>query len=117
MSTVEEGRWAEDVAVRHLEQLGYQIVERNFYFKKIGEIDVITKLGTTVVFVEVRHRSSTRYGSPEASLSSLKCAKIRRCAEAWLAKHKLSRAPCRFDVIAVDTTKGKTDVRHHTNAF
>ncbi|MBU3678117.1 MAG: YraN family protein [Candidatus Kapabacteria bacterium] len=117
MSTVEEGRWAEDIAVRHLEQLGYEIVERNFYFKKIGEIDIVARSGNTLVFVEVRHRTSTRYGSPEASLSLIKCAKIRRCAEAWLARHKQSRSPCRFDVIAVDTAKGQMDVRHHINAF
>ncbi len=117
MSTVEEGRWAEDVAVRHLEQSGYEIIERNFYFKKIGEIDIVARMGNTIAFVEVRHRTSTRYGAPEASLSTIKCAKVRRCAEAWLARHKLSQAPCRFDMIAVDTSKGRMEIRHHVNAF
>lgn len=117
MTTVEEGRWAEDIAERHIVQLGYEVIDRNFYFRKVGEIDIVARTGEMIVFIEVRHRTTIRYGSPEASLTPRKCAKLRRCAEAWLAMKKLTRAPCRFDMIAVDTTSGRMQIRHHVNAL
>lgn len=117
MSTVDEGRWAEQIAVEYLERNDFEILDRNFYFKKIGELDVVCRQRGIIVFVEVRHRTSLRYGTPEESLTYTKCAKLRRCAQAWLARHKLFNSPCRFDMIAVDTAKGHTDIRHHVNAF
>jgi putative endonuclease len=117
MSTVEEGKWAEQVAAEFLERNEFEILDRNFYFKKVGELDLVCRKNGVIIFVEVRHRSSLRYGTPEESLTYTKCAKLRRCAEAWLMRHKLFNAPCRFDMIAVDTAKGRTDIRHHINAF
>ncbi|MEY3386936.1 MAG: hypothetical protein RIR53_1747 [Bacteroidota bacterium] len=117
MSTVEEGRWAEQVAAEFLERSGYEIIDRNFYYKKVGELDLVCRKGETIVFVEVRHRTSARYGTPEESLSSVKRGKLRRCAEVWLLRKGLSRAPCRFDMVAVDASRGKLEIRHHENAL
>lgn len=117
MDTVRIGRSAEETAAAFLEQKGYRILDRNFTFKKVGELDIIAVVNELVVFVEVRYRTSTTYGTPEGSLTSTKKRKIKRTAEAWLVRSGTYGRACRFDVIAVDLIAGKKSIRHFENAF
>lgn len=117
MNTVETGRSAEQVAADFLEAGGYEILDRNFTYRKVGEIDIIARHGGELVFVEVRSRYSHLYGSPEASLTPAKLRGVRRTAEAWMLQRKCYGMPCRFDVIAVDYSTGRLQVRHLPNAF
>ena len=64
MSRTEQGRLAENHALSLLEKAGLKIMERN-YHSRFGEIDLIMEEGQTVVFVEVRYRSSDRFGSAQ----------------------------------------------------
>ncbi len=94
------GGEAESAAARFLEHRGLAIVARN-YRTRFGEIDLIARDGPTLVFVEVRMRSSERYGGAAASIGFRKRARIEAAARQFLAG--LTRQPpCRFDVITFD---------------
>lgn len=79
---------------------GYKIIEKN-YRCKIGEIDVICKKDGRLVFVEVKTRRSSRFGSPEEAVSKQKQNKIARVAEWYLRENKLSGVKTGFAVVAV----------------
>ena len=99
-SPAEIGRAAEDRAVVLLEQAGLRLLERNFRCR-LGEIDLVMQEGTTVVFVEVRQRRSSRFGSAAESVSAGKLRRVRAAAELWLRRSRCnSRA--RVDVVTLD---------------
>ena len=94
------GAAAEARALAFLQQQGLTLVEQNFSCRW-GEIDLILRDQETLVFVEVRQRSSARFGSAAASVSAGKQAKLWRTAEVYL--QRIRRIPvCRFDLIAID---------------
>lgn len=69
----------------------------------VGEIDLIMRDGHTVVFVEVRYRSQSRFGGAIESITMAKQRKIIRAANTYLQRHpRLAKQPCRMDVIAMD---------------
>lgn len=96
-----DGRDAEDRVARFLEERGFHILARNFK-SRTGEIDVIASRGRALHFVEVRSRATSRFLHPAESVDARKQAKIRRTAEAFLAKLR-GPAPAEvyFDVAAV----------------
>lgn len=77
---VAKGRKGEDLAVRELEKQGFEIVQRN-YLRKTGEIDIIALKAGKIYFVEVRSKSSAKYGTAAESINKSKKAKIRKTAE------------------------------------
>ena len=94
------GAAAEARALTFLQQQGLTLVEQNFSCRW-GEIDLILRDQETLVFVEVRQRSSARVGGAAASVSAGKQAKLWRTAEVYL--QRIRRIPvCRFDLIAID---------------
>ncbi|PYT06713.1 MAG: YraN family protein [Acidobacteria bacterium] len=103
----------------HLENQGYRILDTRWRCR-LGEIDLIARDGETTVFVEVRTRSSRRWGQPEETVHALKRFRLARIARAWLAARGSDRtAPCRFDVIAIspDPHSGRNDLVHLKDAF
>ena len=117
MTTTEVGDFAEQIAAEYLEHEGYQIVDRKYMYKKLGEIDIIARNDATTVFVEVRYRTSTMYGTPEASLSAGKLRKVRRTASMWRTINGEDQIPCRFDVVAIDLVGGEPVLRHLKACF
>jgi putative endonuclease len=94
------GGEAEEAAARFLARMGLEIVARN-YRTRLGEIDLVARDGATLVFVEVRMRSGTRFGGAAASIDHRKRARIEAAARQFLAR--LAREPaCRFDVVTLD---------------
>jgi len=95
------GRRGEDLAERWYAERGWQTVERN-WSDGTGEIDLIVADPTaeTLVFCEVKARSSNRYGSPAEAVDSRKQLRLRRLAAAWLRGHPGWKR-VRFDVAAV----------------
>ncbi len=91
---------AEDAAADFLRRQGYQIVQRNFT-TRLGEIDIVAVDDGMVVFVEVKSRASDDYGPPEVAVDRRKQAKLRRIAQLYLDRHRLTDTPCRFDVVAL----------------
>ncbi len=101
------GKDAEARAATFLESKGLQIVERNFR-GRYGEIDLIAKDGATLVFVEVRSRTSNAFGGAAASITAAKREKLTRTALQYLAK--LGRTPqCRFDAVLLGGDSGPVE--------
>jgi putative endonuclease len=96
-----EGARGEEIAARFLIEQGYRIVERNFHFRRIGEIDIIAREGEYLVFCEVKMRTNDEYGLPEYAVTPSKQVTIRRVASAYLAVRGISGRACRFDVVTI----------------
>ncbi|UTY57262.1 YraN family protein [Massilia sp. erpn] len=94
------GQASEDAALEHLLGQGLQLVERNFRCK-VGELDLIMRDGSALVFVEVRRRASKRFGGAAASITPAKQQRMLRAAQFYLLRCQ-PLPPCRFDVIAID---------------
>lgn len=92
--------WAEGVARRHLEGLGWRILEANFAARG-GEIDLVAMDGGTVVFVEVRQRRSDRYGHPAETIDRRKLGRLERTARLFLSQRFGADVPARFDAVLV----------------
>ncbi len=99
------GQLGEELAVETLIGLGYSISTRNWRCS-IGEIDIIARDGETWVFVEVKLRASSAYGSPEEAVNSRKQAKLLGSALAFIETLELrDEPPWRVDVIAIEVNK------------
>ncbi len=94
------GRYGEDLAVRHLVDKGWRIVERNWR-GDAGEVDVVAMDGSTLVVVEVKTRSGTAFGYPAEAVTLSKLTRLRRLAGQWLTEHDARVAAVRIDVVAV----------------
>ena len=111
------GRRGEDEAARHLRSLGYRIVGRRERVLR-GDIDIVALDGRTVVFVEVRSRSSTAHGHPAETVGPEKQRRIAELATAYIRRHRLEDESVRIDVVAVTfPAAGPPVVEHYQNAF
>lgn len=112
------GRTGEEQAVIFLKRSGYSIVHTN-YKTRIGEIDVIAKDGKVICFIEVKTRSSIRFGIPEEAVSLQKQRQISKSALLFLKQNKLLDNPARFDVVSVRFHLGNTEPKINLikNAF
>jgi putative endonuclease len=96
------GRRAEEAAYRYLASQGLTLLERNFRHRR-GEIDLIMREKTCIVFVEVRYRSSPRYGSALESVDRRKQEKLVMTAQHYLQTHaRAAQQTARFDVISIE---------------
>ena len=86
-------------------QQGLKLIEQN-YLAKVGEIDIIMldKAEQVLVFVEVRYRKNTRFGSATDTVTPSKQAKIIRSAQRYLQQHdEFDEYICRFDVVGLES--------------
>lgn len=98
--TRERGNKAEDRAVELLLRKGLRIEERNFR-TKLGELDIVARDGSTLVFVEVRSRQTNRFGSALDAVGWRKQRQVSRVATMYLARRRPRFVTCRFDVIGI----------------
>ena len=95
------GRWGEDLAVRHLELAGYEVLARNWRCRQ-GELDIVARRAHEIVFVEVKARNGIGYGEPAEAVTPQKAQRIHRLAARWLVECRPpGRHDLRFDVIAI----------------
>lgn len=94
------GILGEDLACKELERRGYAILARR-YRRRGGEIDIIARDGATTVFVEVKTRDGRAFGSGADAVTWTKQRRIVTVALDYLARHRLTERPCRFDVVVV----------------
>ena len=105
------GRKAEDIACARLQQAGLALTTRN-YRSPFGEIDLVMQERDTLVFVEVRYRSSDVFGTPAETVDARKQARLRATAEHYLQNTpRASKKACRFDIVAL-TGDGEDDNFH-----
>lgn len=95
------GAWGEKLAAEHLRELGYKIREANFRCSQ-GEIDIIAQDKDCLVFVEVRTRAGSDFGTPEESITPAKKEKLVSLALAYLQTHSSLPSLWRIDVVAVE---------------
>ena len=96
----ELGAKGEGIAVRYLKSRGYRILERNYRIR-LGEIDIIAEQGADLVFIEVKTRSDTLFGSPFDSVTAPKQRQLSKVALEYISKHGCHNRPARFDVVGV----------------
>ena len=117
MNCVEKGHRGEDLAVDFLWAKGYRIVTRNWRVKA-GEIDIIAQDGDTLVFCEVKSRTSNRWGTGAEAVDGRKQQKIVQVATLYLQRYRLSNQRCRFDVIEIlQPEQDQPKILHIINAF
>lgn len=111
----EVGRRGEDIAAEYLERRGMKVLCRNFHSRH-GEIDIIARDGEYTVFVEVKARSSQRYGRGIEAIGARKRNAVARTAQLYAYENGLLDTPMRFDAVEVDFSDGKIKVRYLKNA-
>jgi putative endonuclease len=110
------GKSGEDLACRELERRGYAIVARRYRAQR-GELDIIARDGTTLVFVEVKAREDLRYGDGAEAITARKRWRMARVALDYMARHQVTDCPCRFDVVSIHFEAGEPVIEVFQNAF
>jgi len=112
------GQRGEDAAAKYLRKLGYYIIARG-HRDRIGELDLVAVDGRTVVFVEVKTRTSQNAGHPAEAVDNDKQRRLTRLALAYLKRHDLLEYSARFDIVAITwpDKKSKPTIEHFKNAF
>ena len=94
------GNLGEELASQMLQELGYTILDTN-YRCRWGEVDIVAQEGDDIVFVEVRTRSSARFGTPEESITGAKTQRLVATAQEYLQSKQLDSTNWRIDLVAV----------------
>ena len=115
MDSYELGKIGEDLAVNHLINKGYRILERNW---RSGhkEIDIIALDGDTLVVVEVKTRQSNTYGEPDIAVGVMKQRMLIWAADAYV-RYKNLDVDVRFDIISIVITDKEPEIEHIEDAF
>ncbi len=113
------GKWGEDVAANLLTQKGYRILERNWHIGHL-EVDIIAQEDDTVIFVEVKTRTTT-FGDklPEEYVDKEKETNVCKAAGVYIKQHRID-GNVRFDIISIlvdSSTLGINRLEHIENAF
>jgi putative endonuclease len=112
------GQRGEDAAARFLKQQGYTVLARSLD-SRLGELDIVAIDGRTIVFVEVKTRTSDEKGHPTEAIDPRKQQRMTQAALAYLKAQRLLDYPARFDAVAItwpDTARRPT-IEHYPNAF
>jgi putative endonuclease len=110
------GKDGERIAELFLIKKGYKLVERN-YRCAAGELDLVMLDRRVIVFVEVKTRTGSGYGTPLEAVAVRKQKKMIYVAEFFLSAKKLSQREARFDVVGVSWPGAQPLVEHIENAF
>lgn len=109
------GEKGENLAVALLQKKGYSILAENWRSGR-NELDIVARIGETIVFVEVKTRSTDFFGDPSLAVSISKQKRIIQAANDFLQQHELE-LEARFDVISVVATSAQAKLDHIEDAF
>ncbi|MCL5746990.1 MAG: YraN family protein [Patescibacteria group bacterium] len=108
-------RKGEDVAADYLKNHGYKLIERNFR-KGYGEIDIVAVKGKTLVFVEVKTRTTDLFGGARESISGFKLRNLTKTAQFYSLLHPKLPEAMRIDAIFIEVnSKGKFNIEQIEN--
>jgi putative endonuclease len=105
----------EEVARAYLVQQGHEILETNWRFRKL-EVDIITKKGQCIVFIEVKTRKNNTFGEPEVFVTRKKQNFLIAAANEYILKNQIAYE-ARFDIIAIVSHHNNQTVKHLEDAF
>lgn len=106
------GRKGEAVARAHLARHGVRILAEN-YVCAAGELDLVGREGDTLVFIEVKTRTTQAFGAPQLAVHWQKQQQIVKAAQWFLSERRLDDVACRFDVLAVSFLDEEAPPRIH----
>jgi putative endonuclease len=112
----ELGKIGEELAVEELERRGYAILARR-YRTRCGEIDIVAEDNGTLVFVEVKARATSEFGTAAEAVTRQKQLKLVAMATDYLARARIADRPCRFDVVTIDDCETTRRIVVYLNAF
>jgi putative endonuclease len=110
------GDRGEDLAAAALKKRGYKVLERN-YRTPLGEIDLIARHQGVLVFIEVKTRTSARFGAAQEAVHYGKQARYRKLADYYLKQKRLGEIAVRFDVVGILWQDGKPQIEVIEGAF
>lgn len=110
------GKAGEDKAADYLAAHGYKILKRN-YKTRLGEIDIIARDKETICFVEVKSRTTERFGLPQEAISKSKQKQIAKAALMFLKENDLLDSFTRFDAVCLLFSQDKLKLELIKNAF
>jgi putative endonuclease len=116
MANKDLGKKGEEIALRFLKKKGYRIIETN-YVCKLGEMDLIAKEKDTLVFIEVKTRTSMHFGPPQLAVTNFKQRQLSKVALSFLKEKKLEDVKARFDVVAILLGQKGEEIELIRNAF
>ena len=111
----ELGELGEDLAVEELEKNGYEIVERNWRYKK-AEIDIIARKNEVLAIVEVKTRSNDYIGNPQDFVTPKKIKMLVEAVNEYVVSKDLD-VEVRFDIMAIIINQNKLTLEHLEDAF
>lgn len=114
LSNYEIGKIGEDAVSLYLERTNHIVLERN-YRNRFGEIDIIFVDGNTLVFGEVKTRTSNKFGEPREAVDKRKMNKILAVAKAYISNKRIVNVDIRFDVFEVMYHQRK--IKHIKDAY
>lgn len=104
----------ERLAAKFLQKLGYKILTHNFH-SRFGEIDIIAKDKSTIVFIEVKSRSNNSFGTPLEAITYSKIEKIKKTAFYFLTLNNLGSSDFRIDAVEVIMGTEQVNINHLKN--
>lgn len=112
------GKQAEKLACNYLAQQGLKLVTRNYHSRQ-GEIDLIMKDQSTLVFIEVKYRQSQGFGGAISAITATKQEKIKQCATFYLQQSGFNEynTACRFDAVIIEGSIDNPTINWLKNAF
>jgi putative endonuclease len=106
------GRFGEQLVAKDCWRRGWRIIDKNWYYGKIGELDLIASDGKLIIFIEVKTRRGTNFGYPLEAVNARKRQKLRILAKAWLKQNAKQTMPYRIDSFAVLLDGQKPKISH-----
>jgi putative endonuclease len=114
-TTTDLGAHGERIAAAYLTSAGLRVLERNWRCRE-GELDIVAREGSALVFCEVKTRRGTGFGHPVEAVTPQKRARLRVLAQRWLAAHDEHAPDLRFDVIGVLVRPSRLPLVQHLRA-
>lgn len=115
MNTSELGKIGENLAVKHLTEKGYQIIEKNYRFKK-NEIDLVAQYENQIIIIEVKTRQTAEIGEPWMAVTRSKQKSIIQVANHYIQTKQID-LHTRFDIISIVHNNFRTKIEHIEDAF
>lgn len=115
MNQQQLGQVGEELAAKHLINSGYEILEKNYSWKK-GELDLICEKDELLVIVEVKTRQTAIFGQPYEAVSRKKQLQIIKVANTFITQRNID-LEVRFDVVSIVINSHRKSIEHIENAF
>ena len=109
---IKKGRLGESIAEEYLVKSGYRIIEKNWHYSRNAEIDIIAAEGSTLVFIEVKTRSSFEYGAPAQAVNTIKKRHILSASKNYILKNQIKNTFIRFDIVEVFVENYNFKINH-----